>query len=105
MKVETRTRVVFILGRKTTLDVGAIHASADSASEILLLSVGYPVTPAQRRAVDGALGLAPHLDIVVDIQLVTVPEKLPGLVGAGSRVMVTGSAREQRRLRRLLRIR
>ncbi|MGZ8652982.1 MAG: hypothetical protein ACXWX5_12525 [Actinomycetota bacterium] len=104
MKVESGTRVVFVLGRKTTLDVGAIQASGDSASEILLLSVGYPVTPAQRRAIDGALGLAPHLDIVVDIQLVTVPEELPALVEAGSRVVVTGSAREQRRLRRLLRL-
>ena len=104
MKVGARTRVVFVLGRRTTLDVGAIRTSGDSASEIVLLSVGYPVTPAQRRAVDGVLALAPRLDITVDIQLVTMPESLPGLVGAGSRVIVTGSAREQRRLGRLLRL-
>ena len=102
MRVGARTRVVFILGRQTTLDVGAIRASGD-VSEIVLLSVGYPVTPAQRRVVDGALGLAPHLDVTVDIQLVTAPEELSGLVGVGSRVVVTGSKREQRRLRRLLR--
>jgi hypothetical protein len=103
MRVEARTRVVFVLGCTTTLDERTIRASADSASEIVLLSVGYPVTPAQRSAVDDALALAPDLDVVVDIQLVTTPGDLAGLVGTGSRVIVTGSARERRRLRRSLR--
>jgi len=103
MKVETGTGVVFVLGRRTTLDVGAIRASSNTASEIILLSIGYPVTPAQRRVVDGALRLAPHLDVTVDIRLVTMPEELPGLIGVGSRVVVTGSKREQRKLHRLLR--
>ena len=102
MKVGTRVRVVFVLGRTTSLDARDLAASVDSASEIVLLSVGYPLTAAQRRAVDGALALAPHLDILVDIQLVTTPRDLPGMVGTGSRVIVTGSAREQRRLRRSL---
>jgi len=103
MRVGTRTRVIFVLGRQTALEVGAIRASADAASEIVLLSVGYPVTAAQRRVVDGALELAPQLDVTVDIRLVTTREELPRLVGAGSRVVVTGSRHEQRRLYRLLR--
>jgi hypothetical protein len=103
MKVEARTRVVFVLGRTTSLDRRDIAASADSASEVVLLSVGYPLTPAQQRAVDAALALAPHVDVVVDVHLVTTPRDLAGLIGDGSRVVVTGTAREQRQLRRSLR--
>jgi hypothetical protein len=102
MKVQAETRVVFVLGRRTRLDARSIEASSVTASEIVVLSIGYPVTRAQRRAVDSALGLAGRLGVTVDAVLVTSPTDLPDLVAEDARVVVTGSRGERRRLERLL---
>lgn len=102
MKVHAGTRVVFVLGRRTRLSASSIETSAATASEVVVLSIGYPVTRAQRRAVDSALGLAGRLGVKVDAILVTSPTDLPEFVGEGGRIVVTGSRGERRRLERLL---
>jgi hypothetical protein len=102
MKVQALTRVVFVLGRRTRLDARTIEASSRTMSAVVVLSVGYPVTRAQVRAVDAALGLASRLGVTVDALLVTSPSDLPELVGEDSRVVITGSRGERRRLERLL---
>lgn len=101
MKVHAATRVVFVLGRRTRLDARSIEASSASAAEIVVLSIGYPVTRAQRRAVDSALGLAGRLGVTVDAVLVTSPSDLPNLVANDARVVISGSRGERRRLERL----
>lgn len=102
MKVHPATRVVFVLGRRTRLDARSIEASSATASEVVVLSIGYPVTRAQRRVVDSALGLAGRLGVTVDAVLVTSPADLPDLVAEDARLVVTGSRGERRRLERLL---
>jgi hypothetical protein len=102
MKVRASTRVVFVLGRRTRLTASAIEAASTAASSVTVLSIGYPVTRAQRRAVDAALGLAVRLGVTVDALLVPSAAELPTLAGDDDRVVVTGSRRERRRLEHLI---
>jgi hypothetical protein len=102
MNVETSTRVVFILGRRTRLAVREIEAASAGASEVVVLSLGYPVSRAQRQAVDGALELAGRLPVTMDVVLVTAPTDLAEAVGPADRVIVSGSRGEERRLGRHL---
>lgn len=102
MRVETSTRVVFILGRRTRLGARELEAASAGASEVVVLSLGYPVSRAQRQAVDGALELAGRLRVTMDVVLVTAPADLAGAVGPTDRVIISGSRGEERRLGRQL---
>lgn len=100
MKVETSARVVFVLGRKTELDVGEL-AEAAVASEVVILSLGFPVSAEQRRVIDAALALAAGSRVALDLVLVTAVSELRELA-SDAHVVVTGSRRERRRLYRSL---
>lgn len=102
MDAETSTRVVFVLGRRTRVGAREIDAVAADASEVVLLSLGYPVSRAQRRAVETALAAAVHWNVTVDATLVVNGAELAGAIGSSDRVIVTGSRRERSRLRRRL---
>ncbi|HEU4354376.1 MAG TPA: hypothetical protein VFT27_02190 [Actinomycetota bacterium] len=98
MDVETSTRVVFVLGRRTRLGAPEIEAAAADASEVVVLSLGYPVSRAQRRAVDAALALAARLDVRMDAILVVTTAELADAISQSDKVIVTGSRGERRRL-------
>ncbi|HEX5949607.1 MAG TPA: hypothetical protein VFZ96_01285 [Actinomycetota bacterium] len=99
MDVGTTTRVVFVLGRRTTLGAREIETTSADVSEIVVLSVGYPVSRAQRRAVETALQLAVRLNVRMDAVLVVTGSDLAGAIRPADRVVVTGSRGERRRLR------
>lgn len=102
MDVEASTRAVFVLGRHARLDARELHAAWVDASEVVVLSLGYPMSRAQRRVVDAALVLAERSPVSLDLLLVTDPSDLIGLVGAPGRLDVRGSWPERRRLHRRL---
>ena len=102
MKVETGARTAFILGRRAALDVAELRGLASQGHEVLLVSVGFPPTASQRRAVDDALVLAAELRFLLDAVLVTDMGDLDGLLTGAHEVHVVGSARERRRLERLI---
>jgi hypothetical protein len=99
MDVETSTRVVFVLGRRTRLGAREIEAASANASEVAVLSLGYPVSRAQRRAVEAALSLAVRLKVTMDAILVVTNSDLADAIRPADRVVVTGSRSERRRLR------
>lgn len=102
MKVETDTRTAFILGRRAALDVAELRGLAVHGHDVLLVSIGFPPTGAQRRAVDDALELAAELRFRLDAVLVTDMADLDELLTGADEVRVVGSARERRRLKRLI---
>jgi nucleotide-binding universal stress UspA family protein len=103
VSVASAPRRVFVLGRKGTFDVGAEarRAAADGA-ELVLLSVGYPVTESQSSAVEEGARLAVDLRLPFDAVLVTDRAHLAEHVGPAQQVVVVASGRERRTLERLL---
>jgi hypothetical protein len=102
MDVETTTRVVFVLGRRTNLGAREIETASADVSEIVVLSLGYPVSRAQQRVVETALRLAVRLNVRMDAVLVVRNSDLAGAIRPADRVVLTGSRGERRRLRRSL---
>lgn len=102
MDVETSTRAVFVLGRRTRLGTREMEAASAEASEVVVLSLGYPVSRSQRRAVDMALAVAIRLNVRMDAILVVTATGLADAISPTDRVVLTGSRRERRRLRRRL---
>ena len=102
MKVETDTRTAFILGRGAALDVDELRSVASQGHEVLLISIGFPPTGWQRRAVDDAMELAADHTFFLDAVLVTDIGDLEGLLAGADEVRIIGSGRERRRFRRLM---
>jgi len=103
MEVEASTHAVFVLGRHARLDARDLGAASVTASKLVVLSLGYPMSRAQRRVIDEALALAERSRGSLDLLLVTDPSDLIGLVGAPPGLLdVRGSWLERRRLYRRL---
>jgi nucleotide-binding universal stress UspA family protein len=98
-----RPRRVFVLGREATFDVDPVakRVVAEGA-ELVLLSLGYPVTPGQEAVVGDALRLANELRLWLDTVLVTSPEEAAEYVRADDEVTLLASGRERKRLERVL---
>lgn len=104
MSLGSTPRRVFVLGRRGTFDVGAEarRAAADGA-ELVLLSVGYPVTPSQSSAVEEGARIAFDLRLPFDAVLITQRKGLVDHVWPAEQVVVVATGRERRTLSRLLR--
>jgi hypothetical protein len=98
-----RLRRVLILGRDGSLDVEPVarRVLAEHA-ELVLLSVGHPVAPAQAATVRDALRLASELRLWLDTALVSTPEQLAELLRDDDHVTVLASGSERRRIERAL---
>jgi hypothetical protein len=98
-----RPRKVFVLGREATLDVEVTARAAVAArAQLVLLSLGYPVSAHQAGVVGEARGLAEELRLWLDAVLVTSPKQLSDLVGDDDEVTIIASGRERRRIERAL---
>ena len=96
-------RRVFVLGRHAELDVRAEAGRAvEEGRQLVLLSVGYPVTPAQDAVVQDALHVAHDLRLWLDAILVPSSKDLADLVGSDEEVTVVARGAERRRLERAL---
>ena len=90
-------RRVFILGRKGTFDVGTeVRRAAADGAELLLLSVGYPVTAEQSSAVEEGARLAVELRLPFDAALVMNRDGLATHVRAADDVTVVAAGRERK---------
>jgi nucleotide-binding universal stress UspA family protein len=96
-------RRVFVLGREQVLDVEpeARRAAADG-SELVLVTVGYPITDAQDDAVRAAVRLAGELGFNLDAVLATTPGKAAKEVGRADAVEIVATGKERKRLERAL---
>ncbi len=94
-----------MLGKQALLE--DLRSVADRSAlddvPLVLLSLGYPVTPAQEAITEEALTLADELRVHLDVQLVTRLDDLPGLLEEGDEVAVLSSGFEHLRLEWLLR--
>lgn len=98
MSVASATRRrVFILGRKGTFDVGTeVRRAAADGAELVLLSVGYPVTAEQSSAVEEGARLAVELRLPFDAALVMNREGLAKHVRSADQVTVVAVGRERK---------
>jgi len=96
-------RRIFVLGRQAELDVRAEAGRAvEEGRQLVLLSVGYPVTAAQDGVVQDALHVAHDLRLWLDAILVPSSKDLADLVEAGEEVTVVARGAERRKLERAL---
>jgi nucleotide-binding universal stress UspA family protein len=96
-------RRVFVLGRHADLDVRAEAGRAvEEGRQLVLLSVGYPVTAAQDAVVQDALHVAHDLRLWLDAILVPSSKDLADLVATGEEVTVVARGAERRKLERAL---
>jgi hypothetical protein len=100
MKVTTRT--VVLLGRKPTIAWNGIRGSLREGDELVILSLGYPVTAAQRAALLAAQDLAAATGAWFDAQLVLSTAEMLTSVRPDESVQVAARGWEARRLRSAL---
>jgi nucleotide-binding universal stress UspA family protein len=99
-------RRVFVLGRDAVLDIDetARRVAAERA-QLVLLSFGYPISPAQDAIVRTAVGLADELRLWLDAVLVLSTSELRWLAGNADDVTIVATGSERRRLERSLGVR
>jgi len=100
MKVTTRT--VVLLGRKPTIAWNGVRGSLGEGDELVVLSLGYPVTAAQRAALLAAQDLAEATGAWFDAVLVLSTAEMLRLVRTDEPVHIAARGREARRIRSVL---
>jgi hypothetical protein len=96
----TDRRVVLVLGPRAGEGPHLAPDDVVGASEVIVISIGWPLRPAQDRAVRAALALARTRRVVIDAILATSAVEAAGYVGLDDRILVDGSSRDRRTIRR-----
>lgn len=99
---DLRTRVVVLLGRRPSVDWDAVRGGLCRDDELVVLSLGYPVTGKQRGALLEAQELAAEAGAWFDALLVTSTNEMAAALQPGDEVHVAAAALERRRLRNRL---
>ena len=100
IEVVVRDRIVVVLGRGWVDVDPAIHVAraAGRGTSLLMLALGYPVSPHQQafiiRAIDEAFEARVHLDARIVGRL----DELATLVGAADDVTIVAAGRDERRI-------
>ena len=99
-----RARRVYVLGRgAATFDVaGAAREAAAEDAQLVLLTLGYPLTSHQRDAVDRAMDLAWEFRLGFDAMLVSSPKEAVVHAARARTVALVASGRERKTLERAL---
>lgn len=91
-------RRVFVLGRDAILDLEPVaRLVVAEGAQLVLLSVGYPLAPAQSTVVEDALLLADSLRLWLDLMLVASREEITELLHEDDEVTIVACGRERRR--------
>ena len=98
-------RTVLVLGPRATAPARLYPDDIDGSMSLVVIAVGWPLTPAQRDAVESARALAREHRIVFDALLVGTFDEGVEAVSARDRVLLGTDKRETRRCTRLLRAR
>jgi hypothetical protein len=96
------TRKVLVLGRRPAVRWDDLRIGLRKGDELVIVSLGYPVTKAQRDALFRAEGLAERAGAWFDALLVTSTNEMSATVRAGDDVQVAARGFEGRRLRAAL---
>jgi hypothetical protein len=95
-------RTVLVLGPRAT-EPTQLHANdIDGSTRLLVIAVGWPLTPTQQQAVESARSLAREYGIVFDAVLVGSFGEGLEAVSARDRVLLGTDKRETRRCNQLL---
>ena len=95
-------RTVLVLGRRPS---GAGGRSADDLARsgvLVVITIGWPVTDAQRERLDHAEALARTARVVLGAFLVPSARDVASRMELGDQVTVDAGPREERRIRRAL---
>lgn len=95
-------RRVLVLGRSAGFDAGLLREALDGASSLLVLSLGFPPTEAQRHVLADLTGIVEAAQIVVTEALVFGRDRLAGLLRPDDAVRVDAGPRERRRIARAM---
>ncbi|HEX9124445.1 MAG TPA: hypothetical protein VF984_13985 [Actinomycetota bacterium] len=101
MKV-LKTRVVLLLGRRPSVRWSDVRSGIRRDDELVVLSLGYPVTSAQHAALDQAQSLAERTGAWFDAMLITSVREMLAVVRPDDRIHLAAGRLERRRLRRVL---
>jgi hypothetical protein len=96
----TDRRVVLVLGPRAGEGPHLAPGDVVGVAAVIVISIGWPLRPAQARAVDEAIALARAHRVVIDAILAASAEEAAGYVGLDDRILVDGSPRDRRRIRR-----
>jgi hypothetical protein len=97
-----QTRTILVFGRRPSVKWDELRIGLRKDDEVLVLSLGYPVTRAQRRALLEAEGLAERAGAWFDARLVTSTNEALAILRSDDEVKVAARGSEARRLRRAL---
>jgi hypothetical protein len=99
---ELKVRTVLLLGRRPSAGWDAVVGGLKTADELVVLSLGYPVTPPQRAVLLRAQEMAAGLGAWFDALLVTSTSDVLSELRPDDVVHVAAGGLEERRLQRLL---
>jgi hypothetical protein len=91
-------RTVLIVGRNATDPPQLYPDDVDGSMAVVVITVGWPLTPTQSGVVDQALALARERRVVFDALLVASMEEGLDVVDMRDRVLFAGDRREGRRI-------
>jgi nucleotide-binding universal stress UspA family protein len=92
---------VFVLGRDSSLDVEReARRAAAEGGELVLVTVGYPITDSQDDVVREAVRLGGELRFQLDAVLATTPQQAAREITKADEVAVVATGRERKRLER-----
>ncbi len=92
------TRTVVVLGRRPAVEWDAVRNGLSDVGELVVMSLGYPVTAGQRRAFARAQDLAAEFQASFDALLVTSVREALVSVRPDDDVLVAARGRELRHL-------
>jgi len=98
----TDRRIVLVLGPHAGEAPLVTADDLVGASTLVVLVIGWPLRPTQERAVQVAQSLARAAGIVLDAMLVASADHVAEQITGGDHLVVDGSPRDRRRIRRAL---
>jgi hypothetical protein len=96
------TRTVLLLGRRPSVEWDALRAALRRDEELVVFSLGYPVSAGQRGALLRAQDLAEEVGAWFDALLVTSTQGMVDLLEPEDVVHVAARGRQGKRLRAAL---
>jgi hypothetical protein len=96
---DVATRTVVILGRRPSVRWNEVRSGLRRGQELVVLSLGYPVTATQRQALLRAEEIAAEAEAWFDAQLVTSVPEMVAALGPEDEVIVGVRGRMGRSLR------
>jgi hypothetical protein len=95
-----KIRNVLLLGRRPSDGWDAVVGRLESDDELIVLSLGYPVTPAQRAVLLRAQEIAAELGARFDALLIISTRDMAAVLQPNDAVHIAAHGAEERRLRR-----